>query len=95
MQVEERIAKLFTNGASQAVRLPSEFRFQGTEVYIRRDERSGEVILSPKTRRSWASFEALRAELEEDLSNEGLKDFMKDRQQPEDAPRDPFEGWTE
>lgn len=95
MQVEERTAKLFTNGASQAVRLPSEFRFQGTEVYIRRDARSGEVILSPKTRRSWASFETLRSQLADELSSEGLKDFMKDRQQPEGTPRDPFEGWTE
>lgn len=26
--------KLFKNGASQAVRLPAEFRFSGQEVYI-------------------------------------------------------------
>jgi antitoxin VapB len=29
-------AKLFTNGRSQAVRLPKEFRFEGTEVKLRR-----------------------------------------------------------
>lgn len=29
-------AKLFRNGRSQAVRLPLEFRFQGSEVRIRR-----------------------------------------------------------
>ena len=29
-------AKLFKNGKSQAVRLPREFKFQGTEVYIKR-----------------------------------------------------------
>lgn len=29
-------AKLFRNGRSQAVRLPKEFRFQGTEVRIKR-----------------------------------------------------------
>jgi antitoxin VapB len=29
-------AKLFTNGRSQAVRLPRAFRFPGTEVKIRR-----------------------------------------------------------
>jgi antitoxin VapB len=29
-------AKLFTNGNSQAVRLPKEFRFKGTEVGIRK-----------------------------------------------------------
>jgi len=27
-------AKVFKNGSSQAVRLPKEFRFQGTEVLI-------------------------------------------------------------
>ena len=29
-------AKLFTNGRSQAVRLPREYRFEGTEVYIKK-----------------------------------------------------------
>ncbi len=41
-------AKLFKNGRSQAVRLPSEFRFEGDEVNIRRDPATGEVILSHK-----------------------------------------------
>jgi antitoxin VapB len=35
---ETRIAKLFRNGASQAVRLPAEFRFDGDEVFAA-DER--------------------------------------------------------
>ena len=39
-------AKLFTTGRSQAVRLPMEFRFQGNEVFIRRDVNTGEVVLS-------------------------------------------------
>jgi len=30
------IAKLFRNGRSQAVRLPREFRFEGTQVRVRR-----------------------------------------------------------
>ena len=29
----ETTAKLFKNGRSQAVRLPKEFRFKGTEIY--------------------------------------------------------------
>lgn len=29
-------AKLFINGKSQAVRLPKEFRFEGTEVIVKR-----------------------------------------------------------
>ena len=39
-------AKLFKNGSSQAVRLPYEFRFSGDEVYIYRDETTGDVVLS-------------------------------------------------
>ena len=41
----EKRAKLFKNGASQAVRLPKEFRFEGTEVRIRRVK--GGVLLEP------------------------------------------------
>jgi antitoxin VapB len=48
-------AKLFTTGRSQAVRLPMEFRFQGTEVFIRRNPETGEVVLSPKPP-SWQEF---------------------------------------
>ncbi|MGA7833033.1 MAG: AbrB/MazE/SpoVT family DNA-binding domain-containing protein [Terracidiphilus sp.] len=41
-------AKVFMNGRSQAVRLPKEFRFEGTEVAIRRDPATGEVLLSAR-----------------------------------------------
>jgi len=43
----EKRAKLFKNGASQAVRLPKEFRFEGTEVRIRRVKDG--VLLEPVT----------------------------------------------
>lgn len=46
-------AKLFTNGSSQAVRLPKEFRFAGNEVYA---QKVGEtVILVPKSK-AWETF---------------------------------------
>jgi antitoxin VapB len=45
-QPETKLAKLFKNGRSQAVRLPKEFRFEGTEVAVRRDPVTGEVVLS-------------------------------------------------
>jgi antitoxin VapB len=54
-----KLAKLFRNGRSQAVRLPSEFRFEGTEVFIRRDPATGDVILSRRPE-SWDSFFELR-----------------------------------
>ncbi len=39
-------ARVFMIGRSQAVRIPFEYRFPTTEVYIRRDPRTGDVILS-------------------------------------------------
>jgi antitoxin VapB len=41
----KNIAKLFLNGRSQAVRLPLEFRFPGTEVRISRHGNG--VLLEP------------------------------------------------
>lgn len=46
-------AKLFTNGKSQAVRLPKEFRFQGREVFIKRI--GDTVVLIPKDN-PWGPF---------------------------------------
>jgi antitoxin VapB len=46
-----KTAKLFQNGRSQAVRLPKEFRFEGTEVSIHRAGKR--VILEPKKHRRW------------------------------------------
>jgi len=45
-----QIARLFTNGRSQAVHLPTAFGFDGDETYIRRDPTIGDVILSAKPR---------------------------------------------
>ena len=39
-------AKLFTNGSSQAVRLPKEMRFDGNEVYVKKVGSS--IMLFPK-----------------------------------------------
>ena len=40
-----KLAKIFLNGRSQAVRLPLEFRFPGTEVRVSRH--GGGVLLEP------------------------------------------------
>ena len=53
-------AKIFTTGRSQAVRLPKEFRFEGTEVRVRRVGK--QVILEPMGVRApmpWAEIDAL------------------------------------
>ena len=48
------IAKVFTSGRSQAVRLPKEYRFNTKEVYIRKE--NGKVILSEKPQKTWAEI---------------------------------------
>jgi antitoxin VapB len=53
-----KTAKLFRNGRSQAVRLPAEYRFDGSEVYVRRDPATGDVILSRRPE-SWQALFAL------------------------------------
>jgi len=40
-----KLAKIFVNGRSQAVRLPQEFRFSGTQVRVTRQGRG--VLLEP------------------------------------------------
>jgi antitoxin VapB len=56
-------AKLFRNGRSQAVRLPADFRFEGSEVYIRRDPVTGDVILSRRPE-TWDDFFDLTSALD-------------------------------
>ena len=75
-------AKLFRNGRSQAVRLPKEFRFEGSEVLIRRVP--GGVLLQPLNFdvRQW--FKA--------IDRIGGGEFMKEgRNQPPTPIRDIFD----
>ena len=48
-------ARVFMSGRSQHVTIPAEYRFSGDEVYVRRDPRSGDLILSP-TPGGWQEF---------------------------------------
>ena len=66
-----KTAKLFRNGDSQAVRLPKEFRFAGTEVLIKRIGNA--VVLLPRTS-SWDTLEGSLGKFPDD--------FMTTRQQP-------------
>lgn len=85
MPTETKTAKLFTNGGSQAVRLPAEFRFESVdEVYVRRDQVTGEIVLSAKPpSSSWTEFFALRdvlkGEEEPFLENRPLNEPLQPR----------------
>ncbi|MCU0491591.1 MAG: type II toxin-antitoxin system VapB family antitoxin, partial [Chloroflexaceae bacterium] len=64
-------AKLFQNGKSQAVRLPREYRFRGSKVYIKK--MGNAVVLIPE-QDSWQNFiESI---------NLFSEDFMEERVQP-------------
>ena len=41
-------AKIFMTGNSQAVRLPKAFRLDAKEVWISRNDKTGELVLRPK-----------------------------------------------
>lgn len=73
-----KTAKLFRNGRSQAVRLPKEFRFEGTEVAIRRDPANGDVVLSERKQHAAAQKMSLK-ELFKMIDEAGFpEDFMSD-----------------
>ena len=74
-----KTAKIFRNGQSQAVRLPKEFRFDDTEVFIKK---CGNVVqLIPRG----ASWDSLFGSLKK-----FSRDFMAERVQPELDRRENF-----
>jgi antitoxin VapB len=76
------VAKVFTTGRSQAVRLPLEFRFDVAEVYIRHDPVTGDVVLSRKPNDWQGLLDAVALNASEDM--------LIERRQTR-ARRDPFE----
>ncbi len=82
-----QVAKLFTNGRSQAVRLPAAYRFDTKEVFIRQDQETGDVILSRKPA-TWDDFFAALKDVQVPL------DFLSEKERASQD-RDPFKGWSE
>jgi antitoxin VapB len=79
-------AKLFTNGRSQAVRLPKEFRFEGKEVRVRR--MLGGVLLEPvveEKTEQWTTLEELYARFSQEETD---PIFPEGREQPDMQERD-------
>jgi antitoxin VapB len=74
-----KTAKLFKNGQSQAVRLPKEFRMEGTEVYIQKQ--GDAVILLPKER-SWATLIESLDLFEKDLEIERNQPTEEQKREP-------------
>jgi antitoxin VapB len=70
-------AKLFSSGRSQAVRLPKEYRFEGTEVFVKHFGNG--VLLLPKAE-GWRLLEEALEEFE--------PGFRLERHQPPEQPRE-------
>lgn len=64
-------AKIFRNGASQAVRLPKEFRFEGEEVCLKR---IGSAVLMYPKGKAWDLMAEAIGKVDED--------FLARRDQP-------------
>jgi antitoxin VapB len=74
-----KTAKIFRNGQSQAVRLPKEFRFEDSEVFIKK---VGNVVQLIPRNEPWSSlFDSLKM---------FSADFMEERVQPEVEKRESF-----
>lgn len=71
-------AKLFQHGGSQAVRLPKEFRFEGTEVEI--EKRGNEVVLKARPKPELKTLAEVARFLHENFPE--ARDFP-DREQPQ------------
>lgn len=63
-------AKVFWSGRSQAVRLPKEFRFEGTEVRIRRH--GAAVILEPVPT-DWDWLDSLTGSVDADFQQAAIE----------------------
>lgn len=85
-------AKVFTNGHSQAIRLPKAFRVDVDEMWIARNEVTGEITLKPKDTETLRQrrLDALMAAIAE---NPLPDDFLSDASRQNHPPKNPFADW--
>ena len=75
-QIEWTKTKIFKNGNSMAVRIPSQFKLEGNECYVRMQS-NGDIQLRVNKADKLAAFDALA----------GVEDFPA-REQPRQQDRD-------
>lgn len=85
-------AKVFSTGNSQAVRLPKAFRVDVSEMWIAKNEVTGEITLKPKDE----DGRKARLELLFKLIRENPlpDDFLAEETRRNDPPRNPFADWA-
>ena len=74
-----RTARIFTNGRSQAVRLPKDLRFSGKDVYVKKIGRM--VVLLPADDPWSPLIHSL---------DQFTDDYLENRNQPPQHPRERF-----
>lgn len=72
-------AKIFTNGRSQAVRLPKDFRFTENDVFIKK---IGNMVILISKNDPWSSLI--------NSLDQFTDDFMESREQPQQNSREKF-----
>lgn len=88
-------AKVFMSGRSKAVRLPLAYRVDTDEVFIRRDEATGDIILSVRPK-DWTGFFALLEKADSETNFMAYRDQAPFIRLPPDtsAPvRTPLASW--
>lgn len=87
-------AKVFTNGHSQAIRLPKAFRVDVDEMWIARNEVTGEITLKPKDTEALRKrrLDALMAAIAE---NPLPDNFLSDASRQNNPPKNPFAEWED
>ena len=87
-------AKVFTNGHSQAIRLPKAFRVDVDEMWIARNEVTGEITLKPKDTEALRNrrLDALMAAIAE---NPLPDNFLSDASRQNNPPKNPFAEWED
>ena len=73
------IAKVFTSGRSQAVRIPKEFRFDEDEVYI---NRIGNMVTLTPVKKLSEEFEEGARMLSGDFLAEDIKEYEQEERLP-------------
>ncbi len=86
------IAKVFMTGNSQAIRLPKAFRVDVSEMWIIKNQVSGEITLKPK------NDDARKRKLEKLFrmlaENPLPEDFLTESSRQNSLPKNPFESWA-
>ena len=87
-------AKVFTTGNSQAIRLPKAFRVNVNEMWIVKNEVTGEITLKPKENEDQRKLHL--AKLFKLIADNPLPgDFLSEATRRNGPSRNPFAEWAE